>query len=155
MKTTTTKTLTINTNKGTIEMTKKFEKAASRFDSDEYNDLQQARRDYPDFKVIVKKVKSGDRMKGLNYDYMETYITKNPREITLEDFDGSSYTMSTLEAFYQLCGKDAEGNTDENIEKASYGEIKKWFLEQYPEIVNRKNAILSGKKVVKKPVAAA
>ena len=37
--------LTINNKARTIKMTKKFEKAASRFGSDEYKALQEARRD--------------------------------------------------------------------------------------------------------------
>lgn len=37
--------LTINNKARTIEMTKKFEKAASRFGSDEYKMLQEARKD--------------------------------------------------------------------------------------------------------------
>lgn len=145
--------LTINTNKGTIEMTKAFEKAASRFGSPEYKDLQQAKKDYPSFRVVVKKVKSGDHMKGLNFSYMETYIKNHPEDIEFEYEDGSSDTVSALEAFYVLCGKDAEGNVDGNLTKATYGQIKKWFLEIYPEVEKMSNcssAILSGKKVVKK-----
>ena len=46
--------LTINNKARTIEMTKKFEKAASRFDSDEYKALQEASKNYPAYKVVVK-----------------------------------------------------------------------------------------------------
>ncbi|OUN23212.1 hypothetical protein B5G34_04260 [Flavonifractor sp. An82] len=68
--------LTINNKARTIEMTKKFEKAASRFGSDEYKALQEARRDNPTYKVIVKTstAKSKENFKGLTYDYMKKYI---------------------------------------------------------------------------------
>ena len=63
--------LTINNKARTIEMTKKFEKAASRFGSDEYKALQEARKDYPTYKVIVKAstAKSKESFKGLTYEY--------------------------------------------------------------------------------------
>ena len=60
--------------------------------------------------------------------------------------------MTVKDAFLQITGRDENGNRIAGEESASYGEIKKWFLEQYPE-VNRKqeqrkkiNAIL-GKNV--------
>ncbi len=145
--------LTINTKKGTIEMTKAFEKAASRFNSEEYKELKQAKADFPSFRVVVKKVKSGDRMKGLNFSYMENYIKKHPEDVQLEYEDGTTEERSALEAFYELCGRDADGNIDDSLAKRSYGEIKKWFLETYPEVEKmhkRSDAILAGKKVNKK-----
>lgn len=76
--------LTINNKAHTIEMTKKFEKAASRFGSDEYKALQEARKDYPTYKVVVKTstTKSKESFKGLTYDYMEKYIDAHDKEGT-------------------------------------------------------------------------
>lgn len=76
--------LTINNKARTIEMTKKFEKAASRFGSDEYKALQEARKDYPTYKVVVKTstTKSKESFKGLTYDYMEKYIDAHDKEGT-------------------------------------------------------------------------
>ncbi len=88
--------LTINTNKGTIEMTKTFAKAASRFGSEEYNNLQQARKDYPNFKVVEKKVKCGDRMKGLTIVYMERYINEHPKNISIEKEEPQSQILCDL-----------------------------------------------------------
>ena len=40
-----------------------------------------------------------------------------------------------------LCGKDQEGNKVEFAESASYGEIKKWFLNTYPQIKEYHNKL--------------
>ena len=136
--------ITINTTNATIELTKAFAKNASRFGSEEYKQLQQARADYPNCRVVVRKVaKTGDRMKGLTFDYMLEYIEKNDKPFNEE--------MTVKVAFFQITGRDENGDRIEGSESASYGEIKKWFLEQYPEVNkkqeqrNRINTIL-GKK---------
>ena len=123
-------TITINSKNATIELTKVFAKAASRYGSDEYKQLQAARADYPTYRVVVRKAaKSADRMKGLTIDYMLEYIDKNDKDFNEE--------MTVKTAFLQITGRDENGNRIVGDESASYGEIKKWFLEQYPE-VNKK-----------------
>ena len=74
--------LNINRKARTIEMTKKFEKAASRVGSDEYKRLQEARRDYPTYKEVVKTstAKSKESFKGLTYKYMKKYIAAHDDE---------------------------------------------------------------------------
>ncbi len=65
----------INRNSRTIEVSKSFDKAASRFGTREYEALQQVRKDYPDFTIMVKTVRTkADHFKGLTYDFMEKYI---------------------------------------------------------------------------------
>ena len=66
----------INFSERAIEMTKKFERKAQRYGSDAYKELQEARRDYPSFRVVVKSSsrKNKDSFKGLTYEYMEKYI---------------------------------------------------------------------------------
>lgn len=120
----------INAKRNTIEMTKAFAARACIYGTDEYRELQNARADYPSFKVVTKKsAKTGDGFKGLTYEYMENYIKEHTDESR----------KSVLIHFYTLCGKDEEGNTSVAItEYASYGEIKKWFLKAFPEIANSK-----------------
>ena len=55
----------INSRTQVIEMTKKFAKAAARFGSEEYNQLQQARRDYPNFKVVTVSRKAPTQKEGM------------------------------------------------------------------------------------------
>lgn len=113
----------INDTKRTIEVTKAFYKEASKFGTREYRELQEVRRDYPNFKVVINKTANkSNGFKGLTLEYMENYI---------KDHDTDSEIMSE---FNILCGKDQKGNKVEFAEPASYGEIKKWFLETYPQI---------------------
>ena len=112
----------INRKASTIEINKSFDKAASRFGTDEYNALLQARKDHPGYRVVVKSVaKSRDHFKGLTYDFMERYIA------THDNADENMAMFNDLRATSeeaQLLGADA----------ASYGEIKAWFFKTYPEI---------------------
>lgn len=117
-------TFTINHADNTIEMTKQFAKASGVYESDAYKMLLKAKNEVPTYKVIVKETpkskKPRDNYKGLTYDYMERYIkTKaNSEELMKEYFElrgiGTGY--------------------DEIIRKASYVQVKKWFLAKFPEI---------------------
>ena len=113
----------INRINRTVEVTKSFDKAARRFGSEAYNALQQVRKDYPDFAVVVKAVRSkADHMKGLTYDFMEKYIASHDTE-----------EKENMKMFNDLRGKSEEAVLF-GIEAVSYGEIKAWFLRTYPEI---------------------
>lgn len=113
--------MTINLKNQTIEMTKKFAAVAMHFGSDAYKELQEARRDYPTFRVIIKQTaaKNRDNYKGLTYDFMEMYIQKH-------DDDGS--IMST----YKDLRATSEAAKAVGAESMTYGEIRKWFLTKYP-----------------------
>ena len=120
----------INETKRTIEVTKAFYKEAIKFGTREYGELQEVRKDYPNFKVITKSAaKNKDGFKGLTFEYMEKYI---------KEHDTDNEIMSE---FNILCGKDQEGNKVEFAESASYGEIKKWFLNKYPQIKEYHNKL--------------
>ena len=109
-----TKTMTINNNTRTIEMTKKFAELSSRFGTPEYYDLQQARRDYPRYFVRIKTTsKKNGSQKGLNYEYMKSYIKE--------------HNESLMETFNTLCGKDEVEEGEEKV-CATYGQIKKMVL---------------------------
>ena len=120
----------INETKRTIEVTKAFYKEAIKFGTREYGELQEVRKDYPNFKVITKSAaKNKDGFKGLTFEYMEKYI---------KEHDTDNEIMSE---FNILCGKDQEGYKVEFAESASYGEIKKWFLNTYPQIKEYHNKL--------------
>lgn len=73
--------ITINAKARTIEMNKTFAKAAANFGTREYDELQAARRDYPNFKVVtVSKRSTKPEYKGLTYEYMEKYITAHDND---------------------------------------------------------------------------
>ena len=112
----------VNRKTRSIEITKAFDKAASRFNTREYEALQQVRKDYPTFTIVVKTVRAkADRFKGLTYDFMEKYIASHDNaDERMAEFNDLRATSDEA----QLLGAEA----------LSYGEIKKWFFKNYPEI---------------------
>ena len=69
--------ITISARTHSLVLTKSFAAKAAIFGTDEYKMLQEARRDYPGYKVTVGKTKSKEQKNafaGLDYDYMEKYI---------------------------------------------------------------------------------
>jgi len=105
-----------------IRLPKAFAKASGKYGSEEYKLLMKMKKDVPNYEVIVETTRKQprDNYKGLTYDYMERYIkTKaNSEELMKEYFElrgiGTGY--------------------DEIIRKASYVQVKKWFLAKFPEI---------------------
>jgi len=118
--------ITINSKKETIEITKKFEKFASRYGSDEYKALQEARKDYPRYKVVIKTTatKKKETYKGLTYSYMETYIKAHDDE-----------NKSIMAMYEDLRAISVEAQ-EALAESASYHEVKEWFLHQFPAIAS-------------------
>ena len=104
-----------------IEMTKTEAKAAGKPNTAEYNTLLELMKNFPGYQIeIVKSAKKVDRFKGLDYNYMEDYIKSHKSEL--------------LEIFYELRGLDKDGKKVGMAAAATYGEIKMWFLTQFPEI---------------------
>ena len=123
-----TNNIRINDKNHTIEITKKFAAAAKRFGTPEYEDLQTVRRDYPRYRVEIKTTaKKTYSFKGLTFGYMESYIRNRNEEL--------------LESFFTLCGKTGDGKDQEFAAAATYGEIKKWFLAQFPELELQRKTI--------------
>ena len=105
-----------------IEMTKTEAKAAGKPNTTEYKTLLELMKNFPGFQIEIVKsaAKKADRFKGLDINYMENYIKSHKPEL--------------LETFYELRGLDANGKKVELAAAATYGEIKMWFLTQFPEI---------------------
>lgn len=105
-----------------IEMTKTEAKAAGKPNTDEYNTLLELTNNFPGYQIEIVKTaaKKVDRFKGLDYNYMRDYIKSHNEEL--------------LKEFYTLRGLDENGKKVGMAAAASYGEIKMWFLEQFPEI---------------------
>lgn len=113
----------INVNTKAIEMAKSEHRAAHTYGTPEYKNLQEVRKVYPGFRTVIKEHKRTDRLKGLNVAYMEQYIKVH------DDAD-----RSILKVFYQLRGLDENGKKVELAAAASFGELRMWFLNQYPEV---------------------
>ena len=96
--------------------------AAGNPNTTEYKTLLELMKNFPGFQIEIVKsaAKKADRFKGLDINYMENYIKSHKPEL--------------LETFYELRGLDANGKKVELAAAATYGEIKMWFLTQFPEI---------------------
>ena len=104
-----------------IVLTKSEARNAGKPATEEYAELMNLKRDFPSFPIkIAAASKKSNRIKGLDYDYMESYIKAHNTEL--------------LADFYELCGKDENGKKKELAAAATYGEVKMWFLTKCPEI---------------------
>lgn len=117
--------ITVNAKNHTIELTKKDYDKACKFGTQEYFDLQEARKAYPSYKVVKVTHKAPkNSFKGLTYAYMEKYIKSHDDE---DQIIMAEYLMM-------------RGETDEADEalanSASYQEIKTWFLEKFPAVAD-------------------
>ena len=118
-------TLKIDFAKEQIIMDRTFAQKVTDTSSAEYRHLQEVRRDYPDFKVVLRKIKKNpnkETYKGLTYDYMRNYI------LTHEDDKNALIVLAEFSEMRQIsrCHSQAK----------RYPVIKNWFLEKYPEIKN-------------------
>lgn len=116
--------ITVNRKMRTLEITKKFDKASSRYGSEEYKELQTALSQNVGFKVIVKTStsKKKETYKGLTYSYMETYIEAHDDE-----------NCSIMEEYNLLRGIGEEAE-EAFADSFTYLEMKDWFLDKFPAI---------------------
>jgi len=115
--------IAINEKKHTIELTKKDYDKACRFGTQEYYDLQEVRKAYPNYKVVkVTHKASKSAYKGLTYSYMEKYIKAHDDE-----------KQSIMAEYLTMRGETDEA--DEALAtSANYQQMKNWFLEKFPAV---------------------
>ena len=108
----------------TIIITKKFYKAASVLNSPEYKELMQARRDNPDFTIVLREIKKKEGKKSyrnLNYANMRTFIEN------YETDDGvRADRIKEFEKVMELS----------KVQSGPYAYVKTWFLKMYGEAYN-------------------
>ena len=110
-----------NLNNKTIELTKTEMNAAMTYGTDEYRALQEIRRDYPGFKVVeLKPKKNNADFAELNMKTIRTYVNKHGSEAQKNHFD--------------FISKRTVDDDGEYHETQSFFLIKKWFLDEFPEI---------------------
>ena len=115
----------INMFERTIVLTKKEMNAASRYGSVAYKELQNARRDNPDYRVVTvtKTVKTQrETYKGLTYAYMEKYIK------THDDAEETIWTE------YMMYRGTPINPADELPVAYNYSQMKAWFLDKYEDV---------------------
>ena len=117
-------TLKLNHEKRTIIMDRTFAKFAANTMSTEYAHLQAVRHDYPEYQVVLRKIKRNNTKecyRGLTYEYMEDYIkthgSKEESATNLAEFKEKK--------LISLCHSTSR----------RYPVIKSWFLAKYPEVM--------------------
>jgi len=106
-------------------MDRTFAKNAENTMSSEYAHLQQVRKDYPEYKVMVRTIKknnSKNTYRGLTYDYMYRYISAN-KNLTTKEKIGMKEKLDEM-----LLISECQGI------QYRYPVVKKWFLDKFPEI---------------------
>lgn len=141
-----TNTIIVNSKANTLVITKAFAKAASIFSSDEYKALQEAKKDNPTYRVVIKAKKASDKSsdhnKGLKYSYMEKYIVAHDDE-----------QKSIMKEYMGLRGLTKEAQAL-GIDSMDYSDIKNWFLDKFPEISEFLNQRLAVVEEVNKKIQA-
>ena len=105
-----------------IVMDRTFAKNAEFVGSDEYNLLQQCRRDYPLYTVTrrtINKKADQEHYRGLTYEFMKNYINKYDTENKEENL-AVLKEMIAISKCHSTCKR--------------YPVIKQWFLDTYEEV---------------------
>ena len=100
-------------------MTRTFASLSKDVRSEEYQILQAARRDYPNYEVVARTIRRNSDKKtyhGLTYAYMEKYIERCGNEEQLNELNDM-----------RLIGEC-------HTRGFCYATIKQWFLETFPEV---------------------
>ncbi len=116
-------TLKVNHIDRTIVMDRTFAKLAENTRSEEYAHLQQVRKDYPDYTVVLRQIKKNankETYAGLTYDYMRDYIILH--SATNEEELAAVAEFEEL-LFISRCHSKGK----------RYPAIKAWFLAKYSE----------------------
>lgn len=114
-----------------IELSAKEAREAENYGSPAYLALMDAKRQFSSFKVEVKgKKKNAGAFKGMNREFMQKHIKANPKE-----------GRDLMAEFNELCGFDADGNKKPFAAVASVGELRMWFLNEYPEFIESRARI--------------
>lgn len=105
-----------------IVMDRTFASKAEFVGSEEYNLLQQCRRDYPSYIVTrktINKKTDQEHYRGLTYDYMKEYIGKY-------DTENKEANLALLEEMIDIskCHSTCK----------RYPVIKQWFLDTYEDV---------------------
>ena len=110
------KKLNLNYVNETIEISDAFAKKASTYNSDAYNELNEIKKAFPNYKItVVKSTAKKSKVKGIGVDFMYNYAMNHEKENSTSEF-------TTLK----------ETN-------ASYLAVKSTFFKFYPEFKNFKS----------------
>ena len=94
---------------------KSFAKKASAYGTEAYLELANAKKEFPNYRLVIKTTKSKNIFKGMDENFMENYISNH---------DDKNEIIAEF-------NKLRESNLP-------LGELKQWFFEVYPTFKNCK-----------------
>ena len=103
---------------------KTFARAASRVGTPEYKELQEVRREHPNFRLLERQIRkntSAEHYHGLTYEYMRSYIESHESDKTQRE-----QQLALFDEFLLISKCHSTGKR--------YATIKSWFLDQYPAV---------------------
>ena len=107
-----------------LVMDRTFAKRSENIRNEEYAILQSVRQDYPEYQVLLRRIKRSktkECYRGLNYEYMEDFIKTHGSEEECE----KNLAEFKEQKLISLCHSTSR----------RYPTIKKWFLAKYPEVI--------------------
>lgn len=117
--------LHLNHKAQTIEMTKAFYKEASTFGSKAYKTLNEARRDFPTYDLVILRQKAKDSHKGLTLKKMAEYINAHS-----EEHEGAK-------ELFEKCTTTNDKNELVLVKGLNFIALREWFLSEFKEIDNK------------------
>ena len=116
-----------------IEMSKSEAKEAGKLNTEKFHELRQFMAAYPGYEIQIKApAKRKVELRGLDYKFMRTYILKSDKDNRIE-------IMAKVNELIAQDKKDGKEGA-EYLEAAGYLEVRAWFLKQFPEIEQRRDA---------------
>ena len=115
--------ISINPKNRTIELSNTFASTAFIFGTEEYKQLQEARRDYPSYRVVTVKQKGSGKTEfaKLSFSFMDEYVKNHANSDDLKA------------QYLSLRGLNEKWEKDENGLAEDLQTIKDWFLNTFPE----------------------
>ena len=116
----------INFSRHSIELSSAEMNEAMNYGSEAYKALHDARRDYPNFKVVEIKKRSKNDFSDLDMKAIRSYVKKHGTD--------------EQKAKFAFISKRSIGEDGEYCEPLPFFQIKSWFLAEFPEIKDARKA---------------
>lgn len=113
----------VDREKKAVVVSKEYYKKANVVGTEEYYELIEIQKNFRNFRIIVQTTKKNSTFKHLGLKFMEEYIRNHDDE-----------ENSIMRNFKILRGEEF---ADGKLGAVSFFELKEWFLNTFPEIIDR------------------
>lgn len=113
----------VDREKKAVVVSKEYYKKSNIVGTEEYYELIEIQKNFRNFKIIIQTAKKNSTFKHLSLKFMEDYIRNHDDE-----------ENSIMRNFKTLRGEDLDYG---KLGAVSFFELKEWFLNTFPEIIDR------------------